>query len=180
MQLACALHKHTLSQCTRWEIAMLQIRDCCDAVTLTTRRANHKIGITIICKTPNAANHKRFCPCDCTCSETHPRKLRKITNKNHGNCEHDKTRCLHTSTHVQHWTLESSHKNRPSPHHLGWKFRAAQNAVLQTKLQTMLQTNNAGNQTHTALTLFSATSSAPHTSSSKSPNLSPPSQDFPS
>ena len=42
---------------------------------------------------PKRGKPQWICPCDCACCETHPRKLRKITNTNHGNCEHDKTRC---------------------------------------------------------------------------------------
>ena len=42
---------------------------------------------------PKCGKPQWFYPCDCACCETHPRKLRKITNTNHGNCEHDKTRC---------------------------------------------------------------------------------------
>ena len=135
---------------------------------------------------PKCGKPQWVCVRDCNCCETreaHPRKLRKITNKNHGNCEHDKTRCSdppHKHA-CNTGTLESSHKDKSLPR-MGTKFRAAQNAVLQTrlqtklqtKLQTGLQTNNAGNQTHSAATLFSARSSAPHTSSSRSSNLSPP------
>ena len=133
---------------------------------------------------PKRGKPQWFCPCDCACCETHPRKLRKITNTNHGNCKHDKTQRPSTQTHACNTgTLENSHKDKSLPR-MGRKVRAAQNAVLQTRLQTKLQTrlqsNNAGNQTHSAATLFSAMSS-PHTSSSSSSrfsNLSPPRQDF--
>ena len=70
---------------------------------------------------------------------------------------------LHTNTRL--WNLKFPQRQIIATH--GRKFRAAQNAVLQTRLQTKLQTrlqtwlrtNNAGNQTHSAATLFSATSS---------------------
>ena len=137
------------------------------------------------CKTPNAANHNGFVR-----ATAHALKL------THANCAKSQTQItesanmtkrdaatLHTNTRL--WNLKFPQRQIMPTH--GRKFRAAQNAVLQTRLQTKLQTrlqtwlrtNNAGNQTHSAATLFSAMSS-PHTSSSSSKfsNLSPPRQDF--
>ena len=131
-----------------------------------------------------------FCPCDCACCETHPRKLRKITNTNHGNREHDKTRCgdpphkhklatlrhlkVPTKTNHCHVWRGNSVLRKTRCCKQGCK-RSCKRGCKRSCKRTMLATkNNAGNQTHSAATLFSATCSAPHTSSSRSSNLSPP------
>ena len=150
-------------------------------VTLTTRRAKSQNCNNDV-QNPESGKPQR-CLCNCACCESHPRKLCKLTNTNHGNCEHDKRDAAmrpSTQTHAALGHLKAPTKTN---HRHTWGgnsvLRKMRNAVLQTRLQTNI---NARNQTHSAATLFSArssaTSSATHTSSSRFSHLSPPPQDF--
>ena len=116
------LRKHDTSNCKRWAashrecdtleptprqwratngktlcgLATLQKLQLCKLqthVTLTTRRAKSQNWNNNDMHNPKCGKPQWFCPYDCACCETHPRKLRKITNTNHGNCKHDKTQC---------------------------------------------------------------------------------------